>query len=93
MSRLPERFSIDPPLVTADEACELMLHHLRLAAAYFEATPEDRRCAQLLQELERQRKMEEPGPWPWLAPSVDFIRQIAAEYARMEKGVEEVEND
>jgi len=27
--------------VTEDEAFELMIHHLQMAAAYYEATPED----------------------------------------------------
>jgi len=34
-------YTIDAPSVTEDEAMDLMLHHLALAAAYFEATPED----------------------------------------------------
>ena len=35
-------YRIDSVLpVTEDEAIDLMLHHLALAVAYFEATPED----------------------------------------------------
>jgi hypothetical protein len=30
-----------PPVADEAEALSLMLHHLKLAAAYFEATPED----------------------------------------------------
>lgn len=76
--------SIDLPRVTSDEACELVVYHLRLAAAYFEATPHDQ-CKQLLDELMRQRRACEPGPWPWWAPSVDFIKQLHREYEEMEK--------
>lgn len=35
------RVTIDVPPVTEDEAVELMVHHLALAAAYYEAVPED----------------------------------------------------
>ena len=55
-----------------------------MAAAYFEATPHDE-CRQLLEELSRRRKMSEPGPWPWWAPSVDFIKLLHAEYEAMER--------
>lgn len=34
-------FPIDPPQVTEDEAAVFMIHHLQLAAAYFEVSPPD----------------------------------------------------
>ncbi len=47
---------LDPPPVSRDAAVEIVVHHLALAATYFEATPDDR-CAQLLEEVERQRRL------------------------------------
>ena len=38
---MTERFGLDTPKVTRDEALELMVYHLRMASTYFEATPED----------------------------------------------------
>lgn len=43
---------VDFPEVTRDEAIELCCYHLRMAAAYYEATPDDKN-AQLHEELER----------------------------------------
>lgn len=36
--QLPVRLSIDVPKITSSEAAILVVHHLALAAAYFEAT-------------------------------------------------------
>lgn len=77
------RVHVDVPPVTPDEACELVAYHLLMAAAYFEATPDDG-CIQLVEELARHRKLQEPGPWPWWAPAVDFIRGLHHEYEKME---------
>lgn len=41
MTKMPNKLKIDVPPVTQDEALELMVHHLSLAAAYFEAAPEN----------------------------------------------------
>jgi hypothetical protein len=85
-----KRLHIDVPSVTPDEACELVIHHLRLAAAYFEATPHDQ-CVQLLQEAHRQRAVELASPWwasPWWAPAVDFIKGLQIEYEHVEGGRE-----
>jgi hypothetical protein len=38
---MAETFEIDAPRVTRDEATELCVHHMMLAATYFEATPDD----------------------------------------------------
>lgn len=35
------KLGVDVPLVTSDEALEFMVHHLSLAAAYYEATGSD----------------------------------------------------
>jgi len=39
MSKTKPKLGIDVPPVTEDEALELMIHHLSLAASYYEATP------------------------------------------------------
>jgi hypothetical protein len=38
---MADRLNISAPSVTQDEATELCVHHFRLAAMYFEATPDD----------------------------------------------------
>ncbi len=38
---MPNFLGVDPPRVTRDQALELMVHHLELAAMYYEATPKD----------------------------------------------------
>lgn len=38
---MADRISYDVPKVTRDEATELMIYHLRMAAGLFQATPED----------------------------------------------------
>lgn len=42
--------------VTQDEAVELCLHHLALAATFFEATPDDNNT-QIIEELNRRYHM------------------------------------
>ena len=43
------KVGIDPPKIRCHDAAKLMAHHLSLAAAYFEATPETH--VQVLAEL------------------------------------------
>lgn len=60
----PERFAIDlQTSVTRDEAVELCVHHLQLAAAYFEATPDDAGL-QLAEEIERAVRASASGTIP-----------------------------
>lgn len=48
-----EQYGFDGPKVTRDEATELCVYHLRLAAALYQVVPEDDNFA-LSHELERQ---------------------------------------
>lgn len=53
-----QKFGVDAPSVTNDEATELMVHHLQLAAMYFEAVPPNdeqnlREIARLLKDDDR----------------------------------------
>ena len=74
MKRLP----IEVHSVTPDEACELVIHHLRLAAAYFEATPHDQ-CVQLeIFRLIKQCTGQQ-------SPTVDFVRVLHREYENMKR--------
>jgi hypothetical protein len=88
------RVTIDIPTVTADEALELMAHHLSLAAAYFEAIPTD--AAANLAEVERlmtsdvERSTGKPYDEPriiaarvWLAKITEVFKNMA-----IEQGVE-----
>lgn len=47
---------IDPPPVSRDAAVEIVVHHLAIAATYFEATPEDY-GKQIEEEVRRQVKL------------------------------------
>jgi len=54
-------YGIDIPPVTQDEALELMLHHLSIAQAYFEATPEtDETILELLRIAKERELHKEP---------------------------------
>jgi len=65
----------DPPPTTPTEAEVLMLHHLELAAMYFEVTET---TAQLL----KARATERMNPYAAAAAHV-FIDAIEAEYAEL----------
>lgn len=55
---MTEKFSLDFS-TTRDEAVELTIHHLRLAAMFFQNTPDGTRSVQravMLEELDRQVK-------------------------------------
>lgn len=59
-----ERFTIDlQTSVSRDEAVELCIHHLQLAAAYFEATPDDA-GAQMQEEIKRAVSASASGTGP-----------------------------
>jgi hypothetical protein len=48
---MDKRYGIEFPAVTPDEAVEFVIHHLKLAAMFYEACPEDN--IQLREELIR----------------------------------------
>jgi hypothetical protein len=50
-----EKYSFDSPKVTRDEATELCVYHLRMAAALFQVVPDDQNVA-LNNEIDRQFK-------------------------------------
>lgn len=63
-----KRFQIDlQTSVSRDEAVELCIHHLQLAAAYFEATPHDA-GAQLAEEIQRAVRASASGTVPYDPP-------------------------
>lgn len=83
-----ERFEIDGPAVTRDEALELMVYHLKMAAALYEATPKDDNA--VLDEMERLMvdhslpSREAPAllaARPWLAR----IRGVYADMKRADR--------
>ena len=53
-----ERLGLDAPKCTRDEAVELFVHHVQLAAMYFLNAPEDPKAEQVMEEL--SRKMSHP---------------------------------
>jgi hypothetical protein len=53
------KHKIDMPSVTEDEALELMIHHLSLAAAYYEATSDNQ--VDNLKEMTRIMDPKIPG--------------------------------
>ena len=75
-----ERVAVDVPRVTRDEAVELVIHHLRLAAMFFEATPDDD-AQQLHDEIMRISKGETVAPWRDAA--LKFCHEINAIYNKM----------
>lgn len=77
---------VDAPRVTRDRAVELMIHHLELAAMYFEATPEDE--AVVRGECERLMARRKVGTLT--APVVFGMRVWLAEMNRVYR--EEIEH-
>lgn len=68
---MPEKLSLDFS-TTPDEAVELTIHHLRLAAMFFQNIPEGTRAEEkmlLIEELERQLK-DSRG---WLHKGYEYI--------------------
>jgi hypothetical protein len=57
---MAEKYDLDAPRVTKDEAVEQTLHHLALAAMYYEATPDDDN-EQILKEAKRMLASEAQG--------------------------------
>lgn len=67
--------SPDVPKVTSDEATELMVHHLGLAAAYFQCVPDDMNKA-VNAEIWRQLKDDSFA----FAPAQAFAEKILKLY-------------
>lgn len=67
---MSEVLHIDAPPVTRDEAVELCIYHLRLAAMYYEATPDDDN-KQLEEEL--QRVCARDDDWRAHQSALDFL--------------------
>lgn len=82
------KLGVDVPCVTPDEALEFMAHHLSLAAAYFEAIPEDHEAN--IKEIER---LMDTGIEGYTSPSLKaaktWLNIITYEYNEMRKGDEE----
>jgi hypothetical protein len=60
---MPQKFSLDFS-TTQDEAVELTIHHLRLAAMFFQNIPDGTRAEEkilLIEELQRQIGKPFPG--------------------------------
>lgn len=54
---MTDRMSYDPPKLTQDEATELCVYHLRMAASLFQLVPDDENVA-LNSEIDRQGKSD-----------------------------------
>jgi hypothetical protein len=72
-----ERVHTDSLHLTRDEAAELMIHHLRLAAMLFEATPEDN-GTQVNDEIDRLH-----GTEIWAPAARMFNSSLVDAYNRM----------
>ena len=57
------RVRVDTPTVTPDEAVELMAHHLALAAAYYEATPQQSTLTEMLRLIKKEPAREAARQW------------------------------
>lgn len=68
------------PSYTRDEATELCVHHLRLAAAFYQMTPEDNN-ASLLSEIKRQCDGDEFSE----KPAKEWAAKILKMYERLKK--------
>ena len=78
--RLPVLIGIDPPPVTQDLATHLVIHHLGLAAAYYEAAAPNLDLA-----LARARGAGEGCPAPSLRADRAWIRELGRSYREMEQ--------
>lgn len=66
--------------VTQDEAVELCVHHLRLAALFFEAGGNAESFVEEVIRNSRGRQYERP----WAGPALAWIKSISDEYVAME---------
>lgn len=81
----PQLLGLDPPRVSRDMALELMVHHLELAAMYYEATPQDHEATKA--EAERlilEKEVADHVP-PSLVALRSWLEAIRQEYEDMKK--------
>lgn len=83
------RIGIDARRVTCDEALEFMIHHLVLATAYYEATPNDE--ADVLSEVVRILNNDIQQEGPELTGARAFLAALNDYYARLKKEQDEEE--
>ena len=79
-----DRKAFDAPKVTRDEATELCVYHLRMAAALFQLVPEDGNVS-LLEEIDRQCGGESVDEVD-VEPAKAWAAVIFAAYEEMKKG-------
>lgn len=77
------RIGIDARRVTRDEAVEFMIHHLVLATAYYEATPNDE--VAVLSEVVRILNNDIQHEGPELTAARAFLAALNDYYARLKK--------
>lgn len=73
-----ERMQYDPPKLTRDEATELCVYHLRMAAAYFQLVPDDGNKS-LQEEIKRQCDDDECADLPaqvWAEKIFDIYEKM-----------------
>lgn len=80
MPRNPDIVTTDGLEVTRDEGVELMVHHLMLAALFFETTPDDK-GDQIYEEIARRMTGQSSRN-----ASVIFTRTITETYEAMKDG-------
>lgn len=72
-----KRYRYDAPEITRDEATELCVHHLRMAAALFQVVPDDNNSS-IVDEIHRQCA-EDIEKFPALA----WVQQIHRMYEKL----------
>ena len=73
--------------IQRDMAVEAVVHHLRLAAMFFEALPDGNEFEMLKEELFRQKDLtEKPGIVPvWLNPACTWAALMHESYEKMKE--------
>jgi hypothetical protein len=70
-------YIVDAPRVGQDEALELMVHHLQLAAMYFEATSEDfEECLAEIKRLLEDDPRSAVSAIPWYSAISGFYKEV-----------------
>ena len=74
-------FDIDAPSITRDEATELCVYHLQMAASYFEATPHDDNIS-LYEEIDRKIDTHETNQAAkaWAKLVLDYYESLERQY-------------
>lgn len=74
-----EQINVCAPAVTEEQAIALVVHHLQLAAMYFEATPDDRGRS-VISQIEN-----EEIPAPCAGASESFVKSMDAYYRALDR--------